>query len=343
MNEQSTLFQKEVEETKEELKTLSNRNEFLFLYDIKMGNPNGDPDENRPRVLPDNTVFVTDVRMKRYIRDYFLQKKQEILVGKIEGKTTNLTGRVAHYLKSKGLERATGEEIVNILQGAFIDARLFGSSFAFKEIKEQFEGEEAPTNWKPTPLPKTMTGPVQFNMGEVLHDVEQVDIHGTTTFASDEGKSQGTFTQFFGIRYGLIAFSGIANEYSAKISKLSDNDYDDFINAMWKCVRESANTRTKKGQIPHFLLNITYNSDSEFQFGRLQDYVKTIASNGKNEKEWKSPEDYKLDISLLLKRLEKYDSKIEKISYQISDDIQFIEELPKNEKWENLDLDGGKE
>ena len=29
---------------------IENRNEFLFLYDIKNGNPNGDPDENRPRI-----------------------------------------------------------------------------------------------------------------------------------------------------------------------------------------------------------------------------------------------------------------------------------------------------
>ena len=338
MTEQQTLLENETEE----FRILSNRNEFLFLYDIKMGNPNGDPDENRPRVLPDNTVFVTDVRMKRFIRDYFLQKKQEILVGKIEGKTTNLTGRVAHYLKSKGLKRATGEEIANILQKAFIDARVFGSSYAFKKMSEQFVGDDKPKDWEPKPIPKTMTGPVQFNMGEVLHDVEQVDIHGTTTFGSDEEKSQGTFTQYFGIRYGLIAFSGVANEYSAGISKLSDEDYADFLIAMWKSVRESANTRTKKGQIPHFLLNITYKSDSEFQFGRLQDYVKTVATNGKDENEWKSPEDYKLDISLLLKRLEKYDSKIEKISYQISDDIHFAGELPENGKWINLDLDGEK-
>ena len=47
--------------------TLSGRREFLFLYDIKMGNPNGDPDENRPRVLPDGTHYVTDVRLKRFV------------------------------------------------------------------------------------------------------------------------------------------------------------------------------------------------------------------------------------------------------------------------------------
>src|ERR1700719_4643612 len=114
--------------------TLTSRREFLFCYDIKMGNPNGDPDENRPRVLPDKTHYVTDVRLKRFVRDFLKSQGQEILVDTIEGKTTNLTGRVAQYLAQKGELKVEGpEKIRNSLLKAFIDARLFGSSFAFKK------------------------------------------------------------------------------------------------------------------------------------------------------------------------------------------------------------------
>ena len=54
-------------------KTLSNNSEILFLYDAKMCNPNGDmDDENKPRMDYDtSTNLVSDVRLKRYIRDYF--------------------------------------------------------------------------------------------------------------------------------------------------------------------------------------------------------------------------------------------------------------------------------
>lgn len=164
--------------------TLSSRRELFFAYDIKMGNPNGDPDENRPRVLPDGTYYVTDVRLKRFIRDYFKSQAREILVDTIDSKTTNLTGRVAHYLKKNEKPEANGMELVDILLDSFIDARLFGSSFAFKK-----EG-----TWEPKPVPKTLTGALQFNHGEVMHPAEAVDIHGTTTFGSAEGKTQGTFT-----------------------------------------------------------------------------------------------------------------------------------------------------
>src|ERR1035438_792307 len=96
--------------------TLTSRREFLFLYDIKMGNPNGDPDENRPRVLPDGTHYVTDVRLKRFVRDYLKSQGEEILVDSIEGKTTNLAGRVADFLAhKKTLKVETAETIVGIL------------------------------------------------------------------------------------------------------------------------------------------------------------------------------------------------------------------------------------
>ena len=307
--------------------TLSSRRELFFAYDIKMGNPNGDPDENRPRVLPDGTYYVTDVRLKRFIRDYFKSQGQDILVDSIESKTTNLTGRVAHYLNSIEKPKADGEELVNILLEKFIDARLFGSSFAFKKQD----------NWEPKPVPKTLTGALQFNHGEVMHDAESVDIHGTTTFGSDEEKSQGTFTTYFALRYALIGFNGVANEHSAKRSRLTDKDYDDLLKAMWRSVRSSGNTRTKVGQVPRLLLSVVYNKDVEFQFGNLSDYIKLIPANGKEEKAWSSPEDYIVDLSLLKKRLSAHSDKIGSISYEISPDVKLNAEIPSG--WASLAID----
>lgn len=315
-------------------KTLSNRHEFLFLYDIKMGNPNGDPDENRPRVLPDGTHYVTDVRLKRFARDFMKSQRKDILVDNIEGKTTNLTGRVVDYLQKHNQKEANGEELVNILLDAFIDARLFGSSFAFKA--EEVKGESSrKADWKP--IPKTMTGAAQLNMGEVLHKAEEVDIHGTSIFASGQEKTQGTFTTYFGLRYALIGFSGVANEHSAEISRMSDEDYEYLLKAMWHGVRACGNTRTKVGQIPHLLIDIKYNKKEEFQFGRLHDYIRMISTNDKKEKEWASHEDYKLKLSLLINRLEEQENRIEKIRYAKSSDIQFKEDLP--ETWEVFDVE----
>ncbi len=316
--------------------TLSGRREILFLYDIKMGNPNGDPDENRPRVLPDGTYYVTDVRLKRFVRDFMKSRGYDILVDSIEGKSTNLTGRVAYYLNQHGMPKAEGTELINILQKAFIDARLFGSSYAFKAEKlKDNNGKEV--TWEPKPEPKTITGPVQFNMGEVLHEAESIDIHGTSVLASDESKGAGTFTTYFGLRYALIGFSGVANEHSAKIAGMSDNDYEELLKSLWHGVRSAGNTRTKVGQVPHLLVSIEYKAQEEFQFGRLHDYVKLTSVNGKEEKEWSSPEDYELDLGLLIERLNSVKTKISQVRYAKSPDIRLKTGVPND--WRLIDID----
>lgn len=312
----------------EGIQTLSARREFLFLYDIKMGNPNGDPDENRPRVLPDGTHYVTDVRLKRFARDYLKTQEEDILVDTIEGGTTNLTGRVAAYLDAHEMKKCEGADLVDILLDAFIDARLFGSAFAFKKQDD----------WEPKPYPKTLTGAVQINHGQVLHKAQEVDIHGTSVFGSAEEKAQGTFTTYYGLRYALIGFNGIANEHSAKLSRMTDADYDTLLRAVWNGVRSAGNTRTKVGQVPRLLINVQYKLGIEFQYGMLSDYVELHASAGKPEKEWASPVDYQVDLSLLRQRLREQKDKTEKIAYSVSPDIHLDADW--SSEWENLDFDG---
>ena len=51
---------------------INNRYEFVLLYDVENGNPNGDPDAgNMPRIDPETGHgIVTDVCLKRKIRNY---------------------------------------------------------------------------------------------------------------------------------------------------------------------------------------------------------------------------------------------------------------------------------
>ena len=52
--------------------TIKNRYEFVYLFDVENGNPNGDPDAgNMPRIDPETSYgLVTDVCLKRKIRNF---------------------------------------------------------------------------------------------------------------------------------------------------------------------------------------------------------------------------------------------------------------------------------
>ena len=54
------------------MSAIQNRYEFVILFDVENGNPNGDPDAgNMPRIDPETGYgLVTDVCLKRKIRNY---------------------------------------------------------------------------------------------------------------------------------------------------------------------------------------------------------------------------------------------------------------------------------
>ena len=59
--------------------TIKNRYDFVILFDVENGNPNGDPDAgNMPRVDPETSYgLVTDVCLKRKIRNYVETLKED--------------------------------------------------------------------------------------------------------------------------------------------------------------------------------------------------------------------------------------------------------------------------
>ena len=237
-------------EEKKMSEPIKNRNEFLFLYDIKNGNPNGDPDENKPRIDEvTNKCYVTDVRLKRFMRDYLIQTDgiDTVLVAKTGEKVNNITDRVKAHLVKVDIDKIEGETLLKLLLETYTDLRFFGSPLALDDKK-----------WKDKT--KALTGAIQINFGETLHEVKETTFHGWGSVPHESGQGGATPTTYYGIHYGLIAFHGIANENAAKTTNLSQANMDKFKVALWKSVREStsAHTRTKREQQPRLLLNIVY-------------------------------------------------------------------------------------
>ena len=141
-----------------------NNSDILFIYDAKMCNPNGDPDdENKPRMdYETETNLVSDVRLKRYIRDYLEDKGQNIFVAKVDDKTVDATQRLEGWLSEKKLKEADKNEIEQGLLETFTDIRLFGVTLPRKG--KNVKGESF-----------TFTGPVQINWGSSLNPVSSVE------------------------------------------------------------------------------------------------------------------------------------------------------------------------
>jgi len=126
--------------------TIKNRYDFVYLFDVENGNPNGDPDAgNMPRIDPETSYgLVTDVCLKRKIRNYVeivkgTQSPYEIYIR--EKAILNQTHKRAHQavgIEDKGdgkKRKGSGDEVEKAREWMcknFYDVRTFGAVMALE-------------------------------------------------------------------------------------------------------------------------------------------------------------------------------------------------------------------
>lgn len=298
--------------------TIKNRSELLFLYEIENANPNGDPlNENRPRFDAENsTVIVSDVRLKRTIRDFWFEYKgfngengKDIFV-----RETKYREKDKSYV-SDGKRRATafGENREKVLQ-ACIDIRVFGGVLPLKNDSI------------------TLTGPTQFQMGCSLHKTEIITEQGTGAFASGDGRSQATFRTEYKVPYALIGFNGVINEKSAKYSQMSDDDKKLLEEGIWEGTKNLI-SRSKFGQNPVLLITINY-KDS-FYIGNLRQRLKLITE--KNDLAIRGLADFELDLTQIFVELKANKDKIDSVSMIVDSRLKLFPKTIISEGKLNLD------
>ena len=290
------------------------------MYDIADANPNGDPlDGNKPRLDEETEInIVTDVRLKRTIRDYLNDyKNQGIFIKEIhddDGNIQDAKQRALDYASSDEYESldAARSDLKNNILDECIDVRLFGATIP---IDVKVKGKK-----KGTSSSVTLTGPVQFRMGRSLNKVEIQHIKGTGAFASGKGKEQKTFREEYVLPYSLIAFYGIVNENAAKETKLKPDDVDLLLDGIWNGTKNLI-SRSKFGQSPRCLIQIEYNEDNFF-IGDLNNKI-SISHDLEDDKKLRKISEITVDLSNLINSIEENKGKINKINYKFDSDIRF--------------------
>ncbi len=318
---------------------IKNRSEILFLYDIKDANPNGDPlDENKPRIDEETGLnIVTDVRLKRTIRDYLMNfKKEEIFVREIEnddGTIQDAKQRADDFLEKTHFEEKgfneQKEEIKKAILERCIDVRLFGATIPLDiSVKEGNKVKNVTGSI-------TLTGPVQFRMGRSLHRVEIKHIKGTGAFASKSGLTQKTFREEDILPYSLISFYGIVNENAAKHTLLTDKDTMYLLEGIWNGTKNLI-SRSKAGQMPRLLCKVNY-KDSNYHIGDLDKLIKIKNIENIQQEKIRDISEIELDASNLVKSLNQNKEKIESIESIIDERVNItLEGLDSSIKMENI-------
>ena len=325
------------------------KKEILFIWDGENWNPNGDMlKENAPR-CDDRTEIaeVTDVRIKRTIRDELLKSDpdsifvKEYKIGDAVLDAKSAIRQVVDVNKDKA-------EIEKEVLSKFIDVRAFGAVIPIAGAKDKKETDEATAKEQSDDGKKkkgsskaqvsgvNFTGAVQFRMTKSLHQVEVEEIQGTGAFASSysekQQKEQATIRTEHILKYALFATYGIIDNYNAEKTGFSEEDEKKILKALWHGTK-NLTSRSKIGQTPRFMLMITYKDDTFA--GDLNNSVKIVS--GKEDRELRSINDLRIDLTHLKNKLARYADNIEKIEYISDYDFESINQSEIDSSWEKLE------
>ncbi len=165
--------------------SLDNKIDFAVIFSVKNANPNGDPlNGNRPRIDYEGFGEISDVCLKRKIRDRLQSDGHAIFVQSDEKKTDGMPSLKARAESSEyGLgkdafnrNKTSPEQAGKMACEKWLDVRTFGQLFAFKS--EAKDGVSIP-----------IRGPVSIHSA---FSVEPVSVSSTQITKSVSGEGDGT-------------------------------------------------------------------------------------------------------------------------------------------------------
>lgn len=203
--------------------SLNNRYEFVFLFDVKDGNPNGDPDAgNLPRIDAETGMgLVTDVCLKRKVRN-FVQLTQ----------TDNASRKI--FIKEKGIlnqmidesheqegvkDKVKGDKTVaarNWMCKNYYDVRTFGAVMSTGKNAGQVRG----------PIQLTFSRSIDPIVASE-HTITRMAVTTEKEAEKQDGENR-TMGRKFTVPYGLYCCHGFISAHLAKQTGFSEDDLELF-------------------------------------------------------------------------------------------------------------------
>lgn len=235
--------------------SLTKKIDFALIIGVKNANPNGDPlNGNRPRTDFEGNGEITDVCLKRKIRDRLQEDGESIFVQSDEKKNdgmTSLKNRAYDEnvgLGKKAFETKKGENLeskrdatAKLACDKWFDVRAFGQVFAFKADDKSADGVSIP-----------IRGPVTI---QSAFSLEPVDITSTqiTKSVSGEGDGSKKGSDTMGMKHrvdeGIYVTFGAITPQLAERTGFSDDDANKIKETLVKLFEGDASSARPEGSM----------------------------------------------------------------------------------------------
>lgn len=197
------------------MNTLTNKIDFVAVISVSNANPNGDPlNGNRPRENYDGMGEISDVCIKRKIRNRLQDKDQAIFVqsdDRADDGCKSLSDRAKGIMTSK----ISKDDYAKKACETWIDVRTFGQVFAFKGEKDDKDGVSV-----------GVRGPVSIHQAISISpiDISSMQITKSVNSETKDKKSSDTMGMKHRVNFGLYEIKGSINVQLAEKTGFSDED-----------------------------------------------------------------------------------------------------------------------
>lgn len=273
------------------MSTLKNKIDFAVIVSVNNANPNGDPlNGNRPRVNFDGLGELSDVSIKRKIRNRLMQEGQSIFVQSDDNRVDDY--RSLRNRAEGTIKKADMKDEVKYREAAckeWIDVRSFGQVFAFKG------GEESGVSIG-------IRGPVSihpaFSVAPVLDRISSTQI---TKSVSGEGDGSKRGSDTMGMKHrvdhGVYVFYGSMNPQLAERTGFSDEDAKAIKEAIRTLFRNDASSARPEGSMEVYKVYWWEHNSKNGQYSSAK--VHRLLKVESAAEQPKSIEDYKITLGKL--------------------------------------------
>lgn len=219
---------------------LDHKIDFVLLASVEKANPNGDPlNGNRPRQNFDGYGEISDVAIKRKIRNRLIDMKKKVFVQSndknVDGHKS-LKDRADAVEELKNLAKAKDEDgYAKVAAQEWIDVRSFGQVFAFS-------GQS---------LSVGVRGPVSIHTGVSVDPIDINSMQITKSVNSVTGASKGSDTMGTKHRvdYGLYVIKGSINTQLAEKTGFTTEDAEAIKEALRTLFENDASSARPEGSM----------------------------------------------------------------------------------------------
>ena len=285
------------------MSVLANKIDFLAVVSVKHANPNGDPlSGNMPRVTYEDLGEISDVCLKRKIRNRWMDMGENIFIQSDDKKTDeykSLRDRLsAEKEMLKVQKEGKKDEFAKMACEKWLDVRSFGQVFAFSGKKKEEEKDAGG-------ISVGVRGPVSIHPAFSVHPVTSSSIQITKSVNSEtdeknpDKKSSDTMGMKHRVDFGLYIVKGSVNVQLAGKTGFTEEDAENLKEALRTLfVNDSSSARPEGSMQVHTLYWWKHNcAIGQYSAAKVHDSVEIKLKD--NIEEPASYNDYEITIKEL--------------------------------------------